>query len=196
MKIMKKIKSIAVITILITLSACAEDEPTRLTNVSGLIPDLSFELIDEDNKVVRASDYHGYTVALFFGFTNCPGICPTTMHQLSQVLADVDPEGSSMKVLFVSVDPKRDTVEKLKKYTDIFGPAFIGLRGDESAVKEMTKKYRVTFGYGDSDAQGNYEVSHSGAVFVFDSKGEAKLLATQSSTTEDMIYDVKKLVNL
>ena len=65
MKIMKKIKSIAVIAILITLSACAEDEPTRLTNVSGLIPDLSFELIDEDNKVVTASDYHGYTCLLY-----------------------------------------------------------------------------------------------------------------------------------
>ncbi|MBV1875210.1 MAG: SCO family protein, partial [Cycloclasticus sp.] len=126
----------------------------------------------------------------------CPEICPTTMHQLSGVMKEIDPSGLSVRVLFVSVDPKRDTVEKLKKYTDIFGPSFIGLRGSDSTIKEMTKKYRVTFGYGDADTEGNYDVSHSGAVFIFDVKGEARLLATQSSSTEDIIYDMKKLVNL
>jgi len=193
---MKKIKCILIVVVLLTLTACTESEPTRLTNVSGLISDLSFELTDEKNNIVTANDYLGYTVALFFGFTSCPEICPTTMHQLSKILKEIDPSGSSIRVLFVSVDPQRDSVEKLKKYTDIFGPAFIGLRGNDSAIKEMTKKYRVTFGYGDEDAEGNYDVSHSGAVFIFDAKGEARLLATQSSSTEDMIYDMKKLVNL
>lgn len=193
---MKKIKCILIVVVLLTLTACTESEPTRLTNVSGLISDLSFELTDENNNIVTANDYLGYTVALFFGFTSCPEICPTTMHQLSKILKEIDPSGSSIRVLFVSVDPQRDSVEKLKKYTDIFGPAFIGLRGNDSAIKEMTKKYRVTFGYGDEDAEGNYDVSHSGAVFIFDAKGEARLLATQSSSTEDMIYDMKKLVNL
>ena len=193
---MKIIKCILIVVVLLTLTACTESEPTRLTNVSGLISDLSFELTDENNNIVTAKDYLGYTVALFFGFTSCPEICPTTMHQLSKILKEIDPSGSSIRVLFVSVDPQRDSVEKLKKYTDIFGPAFIGLRGNDSAIKEMTKKYRVTFGYGDEDAEGNYDVSHSGAVFIFDAKGEARLLATQSSSTEDMIYDMKKLVNL
>lgn len=193
---MKKIKYTFVVIVLLTLTACTEREPTRLTNVSGLIPNLSFELTDENNKIVTARDYLGYTVALFFGFTSCPEICPTTMHQLSGVMKEIDPSDLSVRVLFVSVDPKRDTVEKLKKYTDIFGPSFIGLRGSDSTIKEMTKKYRVTFGYGDADTEGNYDVSHSGAVFIFDVKGEARLLATQSSSTEDIIYDMKKLVNL
>ncbi len=191
---MKKLKlSIGIIVLL--LLGCAETEPTRLTNVSGLIEDLSFELTDEDNKSVTEKDYLGYTVALFFGFTNCPEICPTTMHQLSAILKEIDPQESSVRVLFVSVDPERDSTEKLKKYTTIFGSAFVGLRGDESTIKEMTKKYRVTFGYGDADAEGNYDVSHSGAVFVFDAAGEARLLATQSSTTEDIRYDLQRLIN-
>jgi len=193
---MKKIKYAFIVIVLAALAACTKSEPTRLTNVSGLIPNLSFELTDENNKTVTASNYLGFTVALFFGFTSCPEVCPTTMHQLSTVLREIDPSGSSTRVLFVSVDPKRDSVEKLKKYTDIFGPKFIGLRGSDSKIKEMTKKYRVTFGYGDEDAEGNYEVSHSGAVFIFDSKGEARILATQSSSTEDIIYDMKKLINL
>ena len=191
---MKKLKlSIGIIVLL--LLGCAETEPTRLTNVSGLIEDLSFELTDEDNKSVTEKDYLGYTVALFFGFTNCPEICPTTMHQLSAILKEIDPQESSVRVLFVSVDPERDSTERLKKYTTIFGSAFVGLRGDESTIKEMTKKYRVTFGYGDADAEGNYDVSHSGAVFVFDAAGEARLLATQSSTTEDIRYDLQRLIN-
>ena len=191
---MKKLKlSIGIIVLL--LLGCAETESTRLTNVSGLIEDLSFELTDEDNKSVTEKDYLGYTVALFFGFTNCPEICPTTMHQLSAILKEIDPQESSVRVLFVSVDPERDSTEKLKKYTTIFGSAFVGLRGDESTIKEMTKKYRVTFGYGDADAEGNYDVSHSGAVFVFDAAGEARLLATQSSTTEDIRYDLQRLIN-
>jgi len=192
---MKKVKFGLSIIVLLLLTACTKSEPTRLTNVSGLVQDLSFELTDENNNSVTAKDYLGHTVALFFGFTSCPAVCPTTMHQLSGILKEIDPEGDLVKVLFVSVDPKRDSIEKLKKYTAIFGPAFIGLRGDEATIKEMTKKYRVTFGYGDADDGGNYEVSHSGAVFIFDTNGEARLLATQSSSAKDMLYDMERLVN-
>lgn len=177
------------------LSACSQNESTRLTNIKGLIPDLAFELTDENNKAVSAKDYLGYTVAVFFGFTNCPGVCPTTMHQLVEILDKIGEPASTVKVLFISVDPKRDSAEKLKKYTQTFGPAFIGLRGDDEVIKDMTKRYRVTFGYGDSDKEGNYEVSHSGAVFVFDKTGEARLLVTQSSAEEDILYDLKNLID-
>jgi len=192
---MKKVNSVVILVLLLLLSACSKNEPTRLTNVTGLIPDLSFELTDENNQAVTAKDYLGYSVAIFFGFTSCADICPTTMHQLAGVLKQVDPDASKVRVLFISVDPKRDSPEKLKKYTDIFGSAFIGLQGDDAVIKDMTKRYRVTFGYGDEDTEGNYEVSHSGAVFVFDKEGKAKLLATQSSKTEDLLYDIKNLVN-
>jgi len=192
---MKRVNIVIGLVLLLLLSACAKNEETRLTNVTGLIPDLSFELTDENNQAVTAKDYLGYSVAIFFGFTSCPDICPTTMHQLAGVLKQVDPDASKVRVLFISVDPKRDSSEKLKKYTDIFGSSFIGLRGDDAVIKDMTKRYRVTFGYGDSDAEGNYEVSHSGAVFVFDKEGKATLLATQSSKTEDILFDMKNLVN-
>lgn len=183
----------AVILILL-LAACSKQEPTRLTNISGLIPDLEFELTSEDNKLVTAKDYLGSTVAIFFGFTSCPEICPTTMHQWSSILKKIGEQGKSVKVLFISVDPDRDTPEKLKKYTDTFGVSFIGLRGEDAVIKELTKRYRVTFGYGDKDADGNYEVSHSGAVFVFDKFGKARLLATQSTPAVDIIEDMKVLL--
>ena len=191
---MNGLKSVVIMLILLMLAACSNQEPTRLTNVSGLIPDLEFELTDENNKQVTARDYLGSTVAIFFGFTSCPEICPTTMHQLSSIIKKIGEPATSVKVLFISVDPERDTVEKLKKYTDIFGSNFIGLRGEDAVIKDMTKRYRVTFGYGDKDTEGNYEVSHSGAVFIFDKKGKARLLATQGSSAEDIELDLRALL--
>jgi protein SCO1/2 len=192
---MKLIKSVIVLIVLCVLLACAKTEPTKLTNITGLIPDLEFELTDENNKQVSAKDYLGSTVAIFFGFTSCPEICPTTMHQWSTIIKKIGVPAKSLKVLFISVDPQRDSAEKLKKYTEAFGSAFIGLRGDDAVIKDMTKRYRVTFGYGEEDEKGDYDVSHSGAVFVFDKFGKARLLATQSSLTADITMDLTILVN-
>jgi len=191
---MKLAKQLFVIVMCFTLFACAEKQPTRLTDVTGLIPDLAFELTDENNNQVTAKNYLGSTVAIFFGFTSCPEVCPTTMHQLSSVLNKIGEPAKSVKILFISVDPSRDTPEKLKLYTETFGPSFIGLRGEDAVIKEMTKRYRVTFGYGDKDVEGNYEVSHSGAVFIFDKKGNARLLATQSTPAEDILSDLTTLL--
>lgn len=192
---MKLIKVLIVLFVLLVLEACAKTEPTKLTNITGLIPDLEFELTDENNKQVTAKDYLGSTVAIFFGFTSCPEICPTTMHQWSTIIKNIGEPAKSVNVLFISVDPQRDSAEKLKKYTEAFGSAFIGLRGDDAIIKEMTKRYRVTFGYGEEDEKGDYDVSHSGAVFVFDKFGKARLLATQSSLTDDITQDLSALLN-
>lgn len=117
------------------------------------------------------------------------------MHQWSTIIKKIGEPAKSVNVLFISVDPQRDSAEKLKKYTEAFGSAFIGLRGDDAIIKEMTKRYRVTFGYGEEDEKGDYDVSHSGAVFVFDKFGKARLLATQSSLTDDITQDLSALLN-
>tara|TARA_R110002096_G_scaffold61468_10_gene152804 strand:- start:5634 stop:6221 length:588 start_codon:yes stop_codon:yes gene_type:complete len=187
-------KLILIGVFLFLISACSNDEPTRLTNIKGLIPDLAFELTDENNAAVTEKNYSGYTTAVFFGFTSCPEVCPTTMHQWAAILKKLGDSAALVKVLFISVDPERDTTDKLKKYTALFGPAFIGLRGEDAVIKAMTKRYRVTFGYGDKDTQGDYEVSHSSAVFVFDQYGKARLLATQSSAPDDLLHDLKNLL--
>ena len=176
--------------------ACSEGEPTRLTDIKGLLPDLSFELINEDNRPVTEKDYLGQTVIVFFGFTNCPEVCPSTLNELARALGNLGGLAEEVTVLFISVDPERDTLEKLKLYTDVFGPSFIGLTAKTDVIKQLSKRYRVTFGYGDADSSGDYEVSHSGAVFVFDKQGQARLLATQKSSVEDITYDIRKLIHV
>jgi protein SCO1/2 len=183
-----------VVGLVLLLTGCSQEQPTKLTNIKGLIADLEFSLTDENNKQVTAKDYLGSTVALFFGFTSCPDICPITMHQFANILEEVDPAGTKVKVLFVSVDPDRDTPEKLKAYTSTFGDAFVGLMGEDSEIKSMTKRYRVTFGYGEKDTEGNYDVSHSGALFLFDNKGQARLLVTQSTPADDIAVDLRELI--
>ncbi|MEW5011288.1 MAG: SCO family protein [Cycloclasticus sp.] len=192
---MTNFKKVFVFSLFFMLSACAETEPTRLTNIEGLLPELSFELIDENNNEVTEKDYLGQTLIVFFGFTNCAEVCPSAMYQLAGVLKKLGTEAEQVNVLFVSVDPKRDTPMKLQRYTDVFGPAFIGLTAKNELVKQMSKRYRVTFGYGDADDEGNYEVSHSGAMFIFDNLGRARLLATQSSSMEDILLDLRWLLN-
>lgn len=179
---------------LLLLLGCTEKLPSKLMNIEGLMPDLSFNLIDENDKRVTGKDFVGSTTLMFFGFTSCPEICPATMGKLATVLKQLGEQAKDVKVLLISIDPKRDTPLKLKNYTNIFGPEFIGLTGDKAELRELTKRYRVTYGYGDEDKEGNYEVSHSSAVFVFDNKGKPRLLATQSTSLEDIVDDLKLLI--
>lgn len=190
----KKTIFLVIFLSLIFLLGCSEKIPSKLMNIEGLMPDLSFDLIDENDKRVTGKDFIGSTSLMFFGFTSCPEICPATMGKLASVLKQLGEQAKEVKVLLISIDPERDSPLKLKNYTNIFGTEFIGLTGDEAELRELTKRYRVTYGYGDKDKEGNYEVSHSSAVFVFDNKGKPRLLATQSTVLEDIVEDLKLLI--
>ena len=194
MKICKKNFIQLLLVGLLLLLGCAEKIPSKLMNIEGLMPDLSFDLIDENEKQVTGEDFVGSTALMFFGFTSCPEICPATMGKLATVIKQLGEQAKDVKVLLISIDPKRDSPLKLKNYTNIFGPEFIGLTGTEAELRELTKRYRVTYGYGDADKEGNYEVSHSSAVFVFDNKGKPRLLATQSTPLSDIVDDLKVLL--
>src|SRR5699024_1886000 len=127
----------------------------------------------------------------------CPDICPMTLSRLSSALADLDADvRDKIKVLFVSVDPKRDTPRRLKKYTAHFGAQFIGLTGDQDELKRFTKAMRVTYGYGEPDANGFYLVSHSGAVFVFDHQQQVRLLINQQEPVVDITKDLQTLIDV
>jgi len=192
---MKNLNGVFLMGCFLLLLACAKVEPTRLTNIEGLLPDLSFSLMDENKHKVTEADYLGQTVVVFFGFTSCSEACPNTLYKLSKVLTKLGDLERQVTVLFISVDPKRDSLEKLKQYTDVFGVSFIGLRGEFNAIKQLSKQYRVTFGYGDADSSGSYEVSHSSGAFIFDKEGGARLLATQDSSVDAIFSDIKYLIN-
>src|SRR6185437_11674667 len=130
------------------LVACAGRDPSyALKNVTGLVSPLEFHLTNQDGLPVTAADYRRDIVLLYFGYTECPDECPTTLTTLANALHTLGPQSSHVRVLFVTVDPRRDTPQVLKRYVSNFGPEFVGLRGDQEALTALSKRYRIAYHY-------------------------------------------------
>jgi protein SCO1/2 len=182
-------------TMLLALTAgCGGDDSWQTKDIGGLMPELEFTLTSENGETATAEDYRGRVNLLFFGYTHCPDICPITLGRLRGVLNRLPEEtADSVRVLFVSVDPSRDGPQSLREYTDQFGESFIGLTGTRDQLDRLTKRYRTTYGYGEPDEQGNYEVSHGSAVYAFEPDGDARLLIRDEDSLESIASDLEKL---
>ncbi|HEX3915481.1 MAG TPA: SCO family protein [Steroidobacteraceae bacterium] len=182
-----------------TLAACSGPKVAAAAlhgdDISGLMPPLDFTLTGPSGATFTAADVRGKTVLLFFGYTHCPGICPATLAELAQSLKRLGPEAAAaVRVLFVSVDPKRDSGRPLGSYASQFGPQFIGLTGTDDQLTSLTKRYRVAYRRDAPDAHGDYAVYHSSAVFVFDRDGNARLLATPAETSDQLAEDLQTVI--
>lgn len=179
--------------LVLALSACDSDSSWRTTDVAGVLPPLEFQLTSEDGEMLTEQAVTGGTTAVFFGYTNCPDVCPVTLAKLRNALSQIpEPARDDLTVLFVSIDPARDTPEVMATYTEAFGPQFIGLTGSEETLRQLTKRYRATFSYGDR-SEPNYPVSHPSAVYVFDGKGRAKLLVRADDPVEAIAHDLRRM---
>jgi protein SCO1/2 len=180
----------------VLLTACGQNAPPwGLRDISGLMPPLDFTLTEaSDGATVHGKNFRGKVVLLYFGYTHCPDVCPTTLALLSRAVAALGTSAEQVRILFVSVDPARDTVAQLKTYAAAFGPQVVGLYGDQDALQALTRRYRVSYGYGKPDTRGNYEVSHSSAIYVFDQQGEIRLLAGPTDSAQVITGDLKRLL--
>ncbi|PPI84419.1 cytochrome c oxidase assembly protein [Marinobacter maroccanus] len=183
------------VLVALMLAGCTgKNESWHGKDISGLMPELEFQLQGTNGQPVTAADSKGNIRLLYFGFTSCPDVCPTTLtdlrrsvHQLPEQYRD------DFTTLFVSVDPRRDTPERLASYVNFFGDRVVGLTAEEPALRELAKRYRTTFGYDEPDASGNYNVSHSSAVYVFDRDGNARLLLRPGLSPEQISEDLTQL---
>jgi len=182
------------------LAGCSEKSPEwSLYDVSGHLPDLKFTLQGAGNRTVTERDLKGKTVLLFFGYASCPDICPTTLAQLSEVLQKLGDDARDVRVVFVSVDPHRDTPDILQAYVDAFNDKAIGLTGNEEQVAELARKYRVAYQIekpSPGDSPDTYNVTHSRGVFFFDNAGRARLLASDTEAVDAVTADLRKLIDL
>lgn len=187
---------IAALALLGTLVAgCADRDRTwQLASAHGLLPALQFTLTQGDGRTVRAADFRGKVTLLYFGYTHCPDECPTSLATLARAITPLGPQADRVRVLFVTVDPKRDSAEALKQYARLFGPEFVGLRGDTKQLQQLTRRYRVSYGMGPEDANGDYEVPHSNIIYVFDSEGHAVLVGSDEDGVQAFTHDLKQLL--
>lgn len=165
--------------------------------IRGFLPDLKFELRAAGNKTVTEKDFDGKIVMMFFGYASCPDICPTTMAQLSQVLVNLEGDADKVRIIFVSVDPHRDTPEILQAYVDAFGSHAIGLTGSERQISRLARRYRVAYQIEKprGDDVNAYDVAHSRGIYIFDERGKARMLASDGESVEKLTAAVRDLLS-
>ena len=179
----------------VLLAACASHPNWQLDDVSGHLPDLQFQLTNDLAKPVTAATYRGKVVVLYFGYTHCPDVCPLTLVHLHTVLQKLGKDAGEVRVLFVTVDPARDTIPVLHQYVTAFDPRIVGLTGGQDAIGTLAKRYRAYFQRETPKASsGDYEVTHSSAIYIFDREGRARLLATPGASNDAISHDLKILV--
>ena len=178
-------------------AGCSHDtEPWQLTDVAGHLPDLAFTLTEDTGRSVTASAFQGKTTLVYFGYTHCPDVCPETMARLMQMLEKLPPaDAKDVRILFISVDPARDTPQALHAYVTAFDAQHIrGLTGTDAQVESLAKRYRVAYQMEKRDPNGSYEVTHSSAVYIFDREGHARLLATSGATPDAIAHDLRRII--
>jgi protein SCO1/2 len=166
------------------------------SDISGIMPELSFKMTrTNDGATVTADSYRGKVVALYFGYTHCPDECPTTLANLANALHQLGPKANNVRVLFVSVDPARDTVPTLKAYASTFAPQIEGLRGTDDQIAALARRYRVLYRVTPPSGGKDIEVMHSDSTFFFDPSGHARLVTTRTDDTKSVAADIRRLLS-
>ena len=175
------------------LSACAPSPPRFLaSDITGSDFGHGFTLPDASGRTRTLGDFRGKVVVLFFGYTHCPDVCPTTLAETAGALKQLGPDAKRVQVLFVTVDPERDTQQALAQYVTAFDPSFIGLRGDEEATRRVAKEFKI---YYEKRKQGDgYTVDHSAQTYVIDPQGRLRLLVRHDRLAQDLAHDLRVLL--
>ena len=176
----------------LALAACDSSAQFKSTDITGAPYGQSLELTDHTGKPRRLEDFRGKAVVLFFGFTHCPDICPTTLADISHAIKQLGPDADRVQMLMVSIDPERDTPESLAKYVTAFDPRFLGLRGDLAATKKVAAEFKIYF---EKRKQGDsYTVDHSAQSYVIDPQGRLRLLVRHDRIAQDLAPDLRTIL--
>ncbi len=152
------------------------------------------KLPDVDGRERSLGDFKGKVLVVFFGYTQCPDVCPTTMAELAQVKKALGPDGERVQGIFVTVDPERDTPELLRAYLASFDPSFVALRGSPDQIKEAAKNFKVYFAKVPGKQEGTYTMDHTAASFIFDTAGRVRVFSRYGSGAQALTDDLKILL--
>ncbi|MGB3288645.1 MAG: SCO family protein [Burkholderiaceae bacterium] len=196
---MKKLyRIIGVILLATALAGCQQDNAATqefaATDITGGPWGGNFQLVDHNGQLRTIADFEGKAVVVFFGYTNCPDVCPTTMAKLASVMEQLGSDAERVQVLMVTLDPKRDTPEILKKYAPAFHPSFLGLRGNEQQTESTAKEFKTLRTLQSPDENGSYTVDHSGGTYAYDPHGRLRLYINDQHSVETIAKDIRALL--
>ena len=183
------------------LTACDSKAPGggpkqafKAIDITGAEYARTLALTDADGKARTLADFKGKVVLVFFGYTQCPDVCPTTMAELSEVKRSLGPDGARVQGIFVSVDPERDTAALLKAYVENFGPDMLGLRGSDEETKAAAKEFKVFYAKVPGKTASSYTVDHTAGSYVFDAQGRVRLFTRYGTGAQALTDDLKRLL--
>jgi protein SCO1/2 len=176
------------------LAGCSGSGPSfKNTDITGADYGKDFTLADHAGKTRALADFRGKVVVMFFGYTRCPDVCPTTLAELKAVKEQLGEDGKRLQVLFVTVDPERDTQKLLANYVPAFDPSFLGLYGDSAAIAKVAKDFRVFYQKAPGKTPDSYTVDHTAGSYVFDPQGRLRLFARHGNAA-NLIADIRTLL--
>ena len=177
------------------LAGCTEAKPSfNAVDMTGADYAKDFALKDADGKPRTLADFKGKVVVLFFGFAQCPDVCPTTMSEMAQVKQQLGKDADKLQVLFVTVDPKRDTPEVMKAYMGAFDPTFVALIPTPEQLAAMAKDYKAYYKKVEGKTPTSYSMDHSAASYIYDTQGRLRLYARYGAGVAPMVADVQALI--
>lgn len=177
------------------LAACSEKKPQfNAIDLTGADYAKDFHVPDADGRMRSLADFKGKLVALFFGYTQCPDVCPTTMAELAEAKKLLGPQGDKLQVVFVTVDPERDTPQVLKGYMGNFDPTFVALRPTPEQLAGVAKDFKVYYKKVEGNTPTSYTMDHSAATYIYDTQGQLRLYARYGAGPQALASDFKQLL--
>jgi len=177
------------------LGACSEQKPSFASiDLTGANYAKDFELTDHNGQLRHLNDFASKVVVMFFGYTQCPDVCPTTMLELAEIKKTLGKDGDRLQALFVTIDPERDTPEILKAYMVNFDPSFLALRATPEKLAELAKGYKVYYKKVPGKTPTSYTMDHSAGSYVYDTKGQLRLFTRYSMGAAALSADIQQLL--
>ena len=187
---------VAALAALVLIGCGQQPGPTfEATDITGADFGRNFALTDHNGKLRTLADFRGKAVVIFFGYTQCPDVCPTTLAALKQAMEKLGPDADRVQVLFITVDPERDTQDLLSRYVPAFDPRFLGLYGNADATARTAKEFRVIYQKVPGTTPGEYSMDHSAGTFIYDPQGRLRLYVGQAQGADVFAHDLKALLD-
>jgi protein SCO1/2 len=180
---------------MLVVAGCGRGGPSfKASDVTGTQFGRDFALVDHNGTPRTLADFRGKAVVVFFGYTQCPDVCPTTMAELAEAMRRLGQEAARVQVLFVTVDPERDTSELLKQYVPAFNPTFLGLTGDAAAIERTAKEFKIIYRKQPGTSPGSYSMDHSAGTFIYDPQGRLRLYVGYGQGPDVFAHDLRELL--
>jgi protein SCO1/2 len=189
------VRLLAAVLVALAVAACGPASPKfKGSDVTGAGFGRDFRLTDQNGKTRTLADFRGKAVVIFFGYTQCPDFCPTTLSELAAAMKELGADAGRVQVLFVTVDPERDTREVLAHYVPAFDPSFLGLYGDAAATAEVAKEFKIIYQKQPGREPGSYTLDHSAGTYIFDPEGRLRVYETYGPGPDVYAHDLREVL--